>query len=234
MPRICVLAVAFASVGTLGCAPRLIKASHAVPLSVQGRISSIPRIWVTGFAVNSNPEFDVNLETIRLLRTWFRERTSVPVVDAEPLTIPNEQIFADAPYWRGLAEEHGSPLIVTGSVRLLLAPPQMVQRGRRTVFLHATGRLLEVTVVMIDATTGEIRSRTDLPTRTEYGIGRESSGLTLYFALMDRAMDDWFRAIAEGSPATARPDTAAEHPRQNNAICVGCRTQMNHLYKRES
>jgi hypothetical protein len=202
MARICVLAVAFASVGTLGCAPRLIRASHAVPVSVQGRISNIPRIWVAGFVANSNSEFDVNLETTRLVRAWFRERTSVPIVDAEPLVIRNEQVFADAPYWRRLAEEHGSPLIVTGSVKLLLAPPQMVQRGRRTSYLHATGRVLTVTVVMIDGKTGVIRSRTALPTRTRYGIGRGSSGLTLYFGLMERAMEDWFRAIAEGLPAT--------------------------------
>ena len=205
MARICVLAVALAFVGALGCAPRLIRSSHAVPLSAQGRISNIPRIWIAGFAVNSSSGFDVNLETIRLLRTWFRERTSVPVVDAEPLTIPNEQIFADAPYWRRLGEEHGSPLIVTGSVQLLLAPPQMVQRGRRTFYLHATGRLLEVTVVMIDGETGDVLSRTEIPTRTEYGIGRGSSGLTLYFGLMNRAMDDWFRAVAEGLPR-ARSD----------------------------
>jgi hypothetical protein len=204
MARLCALAVALASIGTLGCAPHLIRASHAVPLSLQGPISNIPRIWVAGFIVNSNAEFDVNLETTRLLRTWIRERTSVPVVDAEPLAIRSAQVFADAPYWRRLGEEHGCPLIVTGSVRLLLAPPQMVQRGLRTMYLHATGRILEATVVVIDGKTGEILSRTELPARTRYGIGRGSSGLTLYFQLMDRAMDDWFRAMAEGSPATTR------------------------------
>lgn len=205
MARLCALAVALASVGTLGCAPRLIRASHAVPLSLQGRISNISRIWVAGFVVNSNTGFDVNLETTRLLRTWIRERTSVPVVDAEALAIRSEQVFADAPYWRRLGEEHGSPLIVTGSVRLLLAPPQMVQRGLRTMYLHATGRILEATVVVIDGKTGEILSRTELPPRTRYGIGRGSSGLTLYVQLMDRAVDDWFRAIAERMDHALQP-----------------------------
>jgi hypothetical protein len=38
------------------------------------------------------------------------------VVGAEPLTIPTERVFAEESYWRRLADERGSPLIVTGSV----------------------------------------------------------------------------------------------------------------------
>jgi hypothetical protein len=172
-------------VGTLRCAPRIIRAPQALPVSVQGRVSSIPRIWVAGFVASGTREVDVNLETVRLLRTRLRAVTSVPIVDAEPLTIRTEQSLADVPYWRHLGEEHGSPLIVTGSVKLLLAPAQVMQRGLRTLYVPAAGRVLEATVVLINGSTGEIFSRTQLPTRSQYGLGRGSSGLALYFQLMD-------------------------------------------------
>ena len=118
------------------------------------------------------------------------------VVDAEPLTLDTEQRFSDMTYWRRLGEEHGSPLIVTGSVRLLLAPPALVQHGPRTVYIPTAGRVLEATVVLIDGRTGTAVSTQKLPSRMRYGLGRFSSGLSLYLQLMDRAMPDWYRAGA--------------------------------------
>lgn len=190
------------------CGPRLVRTPHAPPAVFQLNVSKLSRVWVAGFVAGRNPEVDVNVETVRFLRRQLRTQSSVTVVDAEPLTLDTEQRFSETTYWRRLGEEHGSPLIVTGSVRLLLAPPAMVQRGPRSVYIPTAGRVLEATVVLIDGRTGTALSTQKLPSRMRYGLGRFSSGLSLYLQLMDRAMPDWFRAIAATPPAAASSNSA--------------------------
>lgn len=166
----------------------------------QLKLAKLPRVWVAGFATGKKPEFDLNLETVRLIRTQLRTWSSAQVIQAEPLTIDTEQRLSDVTYWRRLGEEHGRPLIVTGTVKLLLAPPQVVQRGIRTIYLPLAGRTLEATVVIIDGGSGQVLSTRKLPSRMRYGVGRFSSGLALYFQMMDQAMPDWFGAITGTTP----------------------------------
>jgi hypothetical protein len=79
---------------------------------------------------------------------------------------------------------------------LLLAPGQIVQRGARTMFFPRAGHVLEATVVLIDGRSGQVLSTHKLPSRMRYGMGRASSGLTLFLQMMDQALPDWFMAIA--------------------------------------
>jgi len=187
-----------------GCGPHLVKLPNAIPAAVQMQLGRVPGVWIVGFVSGSNVDhIDLNLETVRLLRQELRAVGSVSVLDAEPLTIPTEQVFADESYWRGLGEEHGSPLIVTGSVKLILAPPLVVQRGLRTVYLAKAGRVLEATIVTIDGRTGRVIKTTPLPGRVRYGVGRFPSGLSLFFELMLQSKADWFKAIAGEADTTA-------------------------------
>jgi hypothetical protein len=48
------------------------------------------------------------------------------MVEAEAVPINTEDVVLDPAYWRRLDEEHGFPLIVTGSVKLLVAPAMLV------------------------------------------------------------------------------------------------------------
>jgi hypothetical protein len=170
------------------------------------KLSQLPRVWVAGFAMDRKPEFDLSVETVRLLRTQLRTWSSANVIQAEPLAIDTEGRLSDVAYWRTRGEEHGRPLIVTGTVRLLPAPPQVVQRGLRTMYVPNTGRVLEATVVIIDGGTGQILSTRRLPSRMRYGVGRFSSGLALYFQMMDQAMADWFGAITATPALPGEPD----------------------------
>ncbi len=208
-----------------GCGPHVVSAPHGLPPAVQIRLSRVPRVWVAGFVTGSNfDHIDLNLETVRVLRQELRAVGSMPVVDAEPLTVAGERVFADDSYWRRLAEEHGLPLIVTGSVRMSLAPPLMVQRGLRVFYVPTAGRVLDATVVLIDGRTGSVIAMTRLPRRMRYGVGRFSSGLSLYFDLMDQSRADWFKAIAgsTGTPTTLSVcpmTTAADRARGRCAVC---------------
>jgi hypothetical protein len=198
-----VLPVLAAATVTASCAPRVARLPHSLPQSVQLNTASLGRVWVAGFAATSSKELDVSAETVRLLRTELRRVSPAYVVEGAPIAIDSEQRLSDVSYWRMLGEEHGAPLIVTGSMKLRLAPPAVVERGPRTVYIPTAGRVLEATVVLIDGRTGTMISTRKLATQRQYGTGRLSSGLSLFLQMMDRAMPDWLGAIASAPPSTA-------------------------------
>ena len=163
---------------------------------MQLKLAALPRVWVAGFATDRKAEFDLNAETVRLLRTQLRSWSSAQVVEAEPVPIDSERRLSDVVYWQRLGEEHRQPLIVTGSVRLHIAPPRLVQRGIREVYAYADGRVLDATVVVIDGRTGKVLSTDKLPSRMQYGVGRFASALSLFLQMMDAGMGDWIGAIS--------------------------------------
>jgi hypothetical protein len=198
------LLVSLATISTAACAPHVVRPPNAPPAALQMKLASLPRIWVAGFATDKKPEFDLNTETVRLLRAELRTWSSAPVLEVEPLAIDSEQRLADVPYWRRLGDEHGRPLIVTGSVKLRVAPARVVHRGARATYAYATGRVLDSTVVVIDGRTGERLSTQALASRMRYGVGRFGAPLVLYVAMMEGAMGDWLETI-----------TTASHPAHN-------------------
>jgi hypothetical protein len=193
------LLVSLATISTAACAPHVVRPPNAPPAALQMKLASLPRIWVAGFATDKKPEFDLNTETVRLLRSELRTWSSAPVLEVEPLAIDSEARLADVPYWRRLGDEHGRPLIVTGSVKLRVAPARVVHRGARTTYAYATGRVLESTVVVIDGRTGEKLSTQALASRMRYGVGRFGAPLVLYVAMMEGAMGDWLETITTAS-----------------------------------
>jgi hypothetical protein len=160
----------------------------------------LPRVWVAGFATEKNSEVDLNTETVRLLRAELRTWSAAAVLEVEPVAIDSERL-ADVGYWRRMGDEHGHPLIVTGTVKLRVAPARVVHRGVRTMYAYATGRVLDSTVVVIDGRTGERLSEHALASRMRYGMGRFSSALVLYAAMMQGAMGDWLETITAASNA---------------------------------
>jgi hypothetical protein len=161
------------------------------------------RVLVAGFITRGRPEIDINQEAVGILRDELRKTGAVTVIDAPPLVIDGEHQFGDRVFWQTLGEEHREPLIVTGTITLLLAPPEIVQRGPRASYYPMAGRVLEATVVTIDGRSGQVLSTDKLPTRMRYGFGRFSSGLRLFQQLMSLGMRDWFDAIAGSRPAVS-------------------------------
>jgi len=195
--------IALLSMAMAACAAHIVRPSSAPSADMQLKLAALPRVWVAGFATDSKPEFDVNGETVRLIRTHLRTWSSAQVIEAEPLPIDSEQRLSDAGYWRRLGDEHHQPLIVSGSVKLRLAPARVEHRGIRTVYTYANGRVLDATVVLIDGRTGEIVWTDKLPSRMRYGIGRFSSALSLFLQMMDAGIGDWVGAISHAASTYA-------------------------------
>jgi hypothetical protein len=195
-----VLLVLLASMLPAACAPHVVRPTNAPPPALQLKLAVLPRVWVAGFATEKNSEVDLNTETVRLLRAELRTWSAAAVLEVEPVAIDSERL-ADVGYWRRMGDEHGHPLIVTGTVKLRVAPARVVHRGVRTMYAYATGRVLDSTVVVIDGRTGERLSEHALASRMRYGMGRFSSALVLYAAMMQGAMGDWLETITAASNA---------------------------------
>jgi len=193
------LLVALAIMSTAACAPHVVRLINAPPPALQMKLAVLPRVWVAGFATDRKPEFDLNTETVRLLRSELRTWSSASVLEVEPLAVDSEERLTDVAYWRRLGDEHGGPLIITGSLKLRVAPARVVHRGVRTMYAYATGRVLDSTVVVIDGRTGERLSSQALASRMRYGVGRFSSALALYVAMMQGAMGEWLETITAAS-----------------------------------
>ena len=178
------------------CGPRVQRLKASLPADLQIEMSRVDDVWVAGFVAGAGKDkVDLNVETVRLVRQQLRRASSARVVESEPLALADQAVFDDTAYWRRQAEDHSARLVVTGVVRLLLAPAQLVQRGRRTAVLGQSGRTLDATVVVIDGRSGAVRARHTLPRRTLYAARDISNGLGLYMEMMEQARQDWLRAI---------------------------------------
>ena len=197
---------------TIGCAPRVVRATRFASQPVQQRLLALPRIWVAGFVTNDNREVDLNPEAVRLIRQALTMGSGASIVEAEPVAIDSEARFTDGAFWRQRGEEHGFPLIVTGSLRLLLAPAKIEQRGKRTVYLTNAGRVLYATIVIIDGPSGNVLSTQRLPSRMRYGNGRTASGLGLFFEMMEDGVRDWLMAISAAPIVADRLITRSSSP----------------------
>jgi len=180
------------------CSPH--RATTVIPSTAAQLSLAHSRILVAGFIARGRDEIDINQEAVQILRDQLRSTGTITVIDTPPLVIDDEHQFDNRMFWQTLGEEHRQPLIVTGTITLLLAPPEIVQRGPRTAYYPLQGRVLDATVVMIDGRTGQVLSKEKLPTRMRYALGRFSSGLRLFHQLMTLGMKDWFDAIAGSSP----------------------------------
>ena len=177
-----------------GCASSNVGAGARRPTSLL--IAPQQRILVTGFVTDDGETVDVNGETVRLLRSELRRQGVVGVVAADPMLLKDEAVFANTDYWRRVGEEYGSPLIVTGVIRLRSASPNVAQpSGRGGVYVVQPGFFLDARVVTIDGATGHVLSSDVLPRQVRYGAGRRGSLLFLYSAMMESLMPAFLQAI---------------------------------------
>ena len=192
------------------CGPRVHRTRASLPADVQIGLARVDDVWVAGFVAHAGKDkMDLNLETVRIVRQDLRRIARGRVVEAEPLTVASEAVFDDAGYWRRHAEDRRARLVVTGIVRLLVAPAQVVQRGRRTFYLGQSGRTLEATVVVIDGRSGAVLARRPLPHRMRYASRDLSSGLPLFMEMMEQSRPDWLRAIVDSRELRDECETIA-------------------------
>ena len=186
-----------------GCASSSVRTPP--PRSPSLVISPLQRILVAGFVADDNGlNVDLNTETARILRTELRRQGALGVIQTDPVTLRTDTAFGDTAYWQAIGEEYGSPLIVTGVVKLTRAAPNVRQRGGgAAVYAIEPGFLLETTIVLVDGATGRVLSSEQLPRKSRYGAGRSATPALMYSAMMQSLTPDLLRAVLRDRPVSS-------------------------------
>ncbi len=88
----------------IGCGTAYYEIPIETPIQPKMDVSPFQRVLVAGFVAGGNDEIDANQETVRLLRSQLRTKSSLKVIDADLL--PLMEVAADP---GGSADEHPSP-----------------------------------------------------------------------------------------------------------------------------
>jgi hypothetical protein len=209
-----------------------------VPIQAKIDVSRFDRVLVAGFLAGGSRTIDPNTETARLLRSQLRNRQDMRVIDTDVISLVDEvdkrrnqppvdpkgdprirseadmkayeEIFTDAEYWKRLAEDYGSPLIVTGSILFTeVTKTGMVTRPQAYVdpqgveqykpvpqYADLKGYALTPKFVFIDGRTGaEIYSET-YHEEALYPSGQNTPALSSYFELMDKLLPSFLNTLS--------------------------------------
>jgi hypothetical protein len=213
-PRLAMITGTLASVIGLSACASTYDVAIETRVNAEVDTSAFQRILIAGFVTADRPEdLDLNIETTRLLRSQFRSKTSLRVVEsadilpvADEATRANEDlqaregIFANSTFWKRLGEEYLNPLILTGTVRFVpearagFTPRDReefdsVGRRRLTVervYAPTTGYRLTPTFILIDGRTGVVLHTDTFHEEVFYDQNQQIPALSCYFELMDR------------------------------------------------
>lgn len=71
----------------LACGPDTYEVSIETPIQPKLDVSAFQRVLVAGFITGGTEDIDANQETVRLLRSQLRTKSSLRVIDADPLPL---------------------------------------------------------------------------------------------------------------------------------------------------
>jgi hypothetical protein len=107
----------------LACGPQSYEIPIETPIQPKLDVSPFQRVLVAGFVAGGNDDMDVNLETVRLLRSQLRTKSSLKVIDADAMALldiaqDQNKPASDEPAPHDVAQAAGA----TGPARPLALP----------------------------------------------------------------------------------------------------------------
>jgi hypothetical protein len=72
---------------TLACGPSTFEIPIETPIQPKLDVSSFQRVLIAGFVAGGTEDVDTNQETVRLLRSQLRSKSSLRVIDADPIAL---------------------------------------------------------------------------------------------------------------------------------------------------
>jgi hypothetical protein len=86
--RLGLVAIAAACAGlALACGPDYLEIPIETPIRPKLDVTPFQRVLVVGFVAGGTDDVDTNIETVRLLRSQLRTRSSLKVIDADVMTL---------------------------------------------------------------------------------------------------------------------------------------------------
>lgn len=181
----------------------------ALPLPPKLDIGDRETVLIASFLTEANALLDTNRELVRFLRSEFRKRTSLEVVDiVPPPAIPEQRVqdlLVNSEFWKYLAREYGADLIVSGTVRFTredasgfrdvdTVSPATGQKIRETRFVEQEEFIYVIDVFFIDGASGALLFR-DRVTRSVIFRARNNDPITAFYEMSDSLADDILAVI---------------------------------------
>ena len=78
---------ALALAGAAACAPASLEVPIETPIQAKLDVTPFQRVLIVGFVAGGSDEVDANQETVRLLRSQLRSKSSLKVIDADTVSL---------------------------------------------------------------------------------------------------------------------------------------------------
>jgi len=189
-----------------------------LPLPERIDMTGIQTILVTRLVLlNDNPKVDLNREFVGLLKREIRKKTRLKVVEVEPPPLPEqslEDLVANSPFWKDMAEKFGADLILTGSlgyeisdrsgfVQEDVVSPMTGQRIRRTRFADREGFELKLHLYFLRGLTGKL-VYDDRFSEESTVDGKGNDPLTALFGMFDHIEPDILGIVSSNKRTETR------------------------------
>jgi tetratricopeptide (TPR) repeat protein len=181
-----------------------------LPLPARLDVSSVKTLLVASFLSRETDLLDAGHELARFLRTEFRKKSALQVLEVTPPpAIPEqtlEDLAANREFWQMLGREHGADLIVSGSIRFDRrdasgfqevdeVSPLTGQKIRATRFVEQEQFTYELDLLFMDGHTGELRFR-DRLARGAIFRGQSNDPITAFYQLSEAVAGDVLAVVA--------------------------------------
>jgi hypothetical protein len=157
--------------GALEAKNNILKVTLTVPTKEQIDMEGVRRTLVTRFVIGQEtPGVDLSKELVGVIRRDLHQKAGLLVSDAEAPALPEQplpDLLANSGYWRRLAQQFDSDLVVTGEASFQTADrsgyiqvdeisPLTGQRVRRSRFVEREAFMLDMRVFFLRGSTGEL------------------------------------------------------------------------------
>ncbi len=176
-------------------------------------ISAFKSVLVASFLAPDDALIEVNKEAVRFVRSEFRKRSTLQVLDVNPAPAVPEQtiddLAANVEFWKHLAREHGAELIVSGEVAFTKSDasgfqdvdsisPVTGQKVRQTRFVEQERFDYTMEVLFVEGSSGSVLLRDRLKKSSTY-VGLANDPITAFYDLIEATAADVRGVVSIGT-----------------------------------
>ena len=187
-----------------------VRLSVMLPLPARLDLSNDKTLLVASFLTRQTDLLDVGNELARFLRSEFRKKAPLQVLEVTPPPAIPEQtlddLAANRDFWQMLGREHGADLIVSGGIRFDRrdasgfqevedVSPITGQKIRTTRFVEQEQFTYELDILFLDGHTGALRLR-DRLSRGALFRGQANDPITAFYQLSEAVAGDVLAVVA--------------------------------------
>lgn len=181
-----------------------------LPVPPRLELEGTESILVTSFVSDDTMLLDVNRELVRFLRSEFRKRTELDVLDVvPPPAIPEqsvEDLLRNREFWKYLSREYDADLIVSGVVmydredassfqNVDMVDSRTGHKVRQGVFVEQERFSYELELFFIEGPTGTLLFR-DVVRRTILFRGAQNDPITAFYEMSESIAGDVLAVVS--------------------------------------